>query len=142
GRFADGINRGVHFRRRIVHGHAAGLLLLLLLGIVHGQVGRDALPRLAVIARTEQELCADVDGPLFIRRQRDWRVPVEPEFFVVIWSRLDVARLMCLSIYPPDFAALVFGINVIRIGGVGEHPETVAVVHVFPLRVGDAAGIL
>src|SRR5205807_4198723 len=113
-----------------------------LLGIVHGQIGRDALPRLDVIARTEQELCADVDGPLFIRRQRDWRVPVEPEFFVVVWSWLNVARLMCLSIYPTDLAALVFGINVIRIRRVGKHPETIAVVHVFPLRVGDAARIL
>ena len=49
---------------------------------------------------------------------------------------------MCLSIYAPDLAALVFGINVIRICGIGEHPETIAAVHVFPLRVGDAAGIL
>src|SRR5437773_959419 len=77
-----------------------------------------------------------------MRRQLDWRVPVEPEFFLVVWPRLDVARLMCLSIYPPDLTALVFGINVIRIRRVGKHPETVAGVHVFPLRVGDAAGIL
>ena len=39
GRFADGINRRVHFRRRIIHRHTAGLLLLLFFRIVGGQVG-------------------------------------------------------------------------------------------------------
>jgi len=50
GRFADGINRGMHFRRRIVHGDAAGLFLLLLLRIIRGEVRRDAFPVLAVVA--------------------------------------------------------------------------------------------
>ena len=49
---------------------------------------------------------------------------------------------MCVSIYARDLAALIFGVNVIGISGIGEHPEPVAVVHVFPLRVGDAPGIL
>src|SRR5437879_6819916 len=49
-RFTDGINRGVHFRRRIVHCDAAGLLLLLLLRIVRGQIWRNPFPVLAVIA--------------------------------------------------------------------------------------------
>ena len=49
---------------------------------------------------------------------------------------------MCLSIYPADLAALVFGINIIRIRGIREHPETIAAVHVFPLRVSNAARIL
>src|SRR6266480_6556063 len=49
-RFADRINGGVHYRRRIVHGHAAGLFLLLFLWIVRGQVWRNAFPVLAVIA--------------------------------------------------------------------------------------------
>ena len=40
------------------------------------------------------------------------------------------------------YAALIFGIEIIRIRRIGEHPETVAAEHVFPLRVGDAAGIL
>ena len=53
GRFADRINRGVHFRRRIVHRHATGLFLLLFLRIVCGQIGRNALPVLAVIARAK-----------------------------------------------------------------------------------------
>ena len=37
GRFGDGIDRRVHFRRRIVDGHPAALLLLLLFRIIGGQ---------------------------------------------------------------------------------------------------------
>ena len=50
GRFADRINRRVHFRGRIVHRHATGLLLLLLDRIVRCQIGGNALPILAVVA--------------------------------------------------------------------------------------------
>ena len=39
GRFADGINRGVHLGRRIVHRHSPRLFLLLFFRIVGGQVG-------------------------------------------------------------------------------------------------------
>src|SRR5262245_11343440 len=49
-RFADGINCRVHFRRRIIHRHAAGLLLLLFFRIVGSQVRRNAVPCLAVIS--------------------------------------------------------------------------------------------
>src|SRR6266511_875438 len=50
GRFANGINCRVHFGRRIIHRHTARLLLLLFFRIVGGQVGRNAVPRLSVIA--------------------------------------------------------------------------------------------
>ena len=49
---------------------------------------------------------------------------------------------MRVAIHPADVAALVLGVEVIGIGRIGKHPETVAAVHVFPLRVGDSAGIL
>ena len=49
---------------------------------------------------------------------------------------------MRVTIYTPDLAALVFGINVIGISRIGKHPKPVAVVHVLPLRVSNAAGIL
>src|SRR6516225_11598130 len=77
-RFTDRINRGVHFRRRIVHGDAAGLLLLLFLRIVCRQVWRNPFPVLAVVARTKEKLRADVDGLFLIRRERNWGVPIEP----------------------------------------------------------------
>ena len=142
GRFADRVNRRVHFRRGIVHRNAARLLLLLFFRIVGGQIGRNALPGLAVIARAEKKLRADIDGAFFVRRKCDWRIPVEPEFFVVIRPWLDVASFMRVAIYPADLAALIFGIDVIGIGRIREHPEAIAVVHVFPRAIGDPAGIL
>ena len=142
GRFADRENRGVHFGRGIVDRDAAGLFLFLFLRIVRRQIGRDAFPGLAVIARAEKKLRADVDRPFLVRRKRDRRVPVEAQLFLVVRLGLNVARFVRVAIYPADVAALVFGIKVIGIRRIGEHPETVAVVHVFPLRVGDAAGIL
>ena len=39
-------------------------------------------------------------------------------------------------------AALEFRVDVVRIRGILEHPEAVAIEHVFPLRVADAARIL
>ena len=39
GRLGDRVDGGVHFRRGVVHGHAAGLLLLLLRRIIGGEVG-------------------------------------------------------------------------------------------------------
>ena len=142
GRFADGINRGVHFRRRIVHRHSAGLFLLLLFRIVGGQVRRNAIPCLAVIARAEQKLRADIDCSLFVRRKCDRRIPVEPQFLIVIRPWLDVASLMRVAIYAADLAALIFGVDVVRISRILEHPEPIAIEHVFPTMISDAAGVL
>ena len=50
-------------------------------------------------------------------------------------------RFVGVAIHAADLAALGFGIDVGRIGGVFEHPEAVAAEHVFPARIGDAAGI-
>src|SRR5439155_1887512 len=142
GRFADRINRGVHFCRRIVHGDTAGLFLLLFLRIVGGQVWRNAFPILAVVARAKKKLRADINRPLVIRRERDWRIPVEPELFLIVRSRLDVASFMRVAIYPANFAALIFGIDVIGISRIGKHPKAIAVVHIFPARIGDATRVL
>jgi len=49
---------------------------------------------------------------------------------------------MRVAIHPPDLAALILGIDVIGIGRIRKHPEAVPVVHIFPLRVGDAARVL
>src|SRR5581483_424612 len=48
-RFADRVDGGMHLGRGIVDGHAARLLLLLLLRIVGSEVRGDPLPGLAVI---------------------------------------------------------------------------------------------
>src|SRR5207249_5219357 len=116
--------------------------LLLLLWIISGQVGRNSFPGLAVIPGAKQELRADVNRPFFVRRQRDRRIPIESEFFVVVWSRLDIASFVGTAINSRDLAALIFGVNVIRISGVRKHPETIAVIHIFPLVIGDTARIL
>ena len=44
-RFGDRVDRGVHLGGGVVHRDAARFFLLLLLGIVGGQVRRDAFPR-------------------------------------------------------------------------------------------------
>ena len=49
---------------------------------------------------------------------------------------------MRVTIYPTDLAALVFGIDIIGISRIGKHPKPIAVEHVFPARVSNAAGIL
>ena len=54
---------------------------------------------------------------------------------------LDGAGFVRVAIHAADLAALGFGIDVVRIGRVFEHPEAVAAEHVFPARVADAAGI-
>ena len=141
-RFADGINRRVRFRVGVVHGHAARFFLLLLFGIVGGQVGRNAVPGLAVIARAKQKLRADINRPFFIGTHVYRRVPVEPQFaFAVIRLRLDRAAFQRVAIHARDFSALRFGINVIRIRRIGKRPESVAAQKVFPTAIRDPAGI-
>ena len=78
-RLADRVDGRVHLGGGVVHRDAARLLLLLLLRIVGRQVRRDPLPALAVIARAEEELRADVDRALLVRREVDGRVPVEAQ---------------------------------------------------------------
>jgi len=56
----------VHLRVRIVDRNAAGFFLLLFLVVIGSEIRRDALPRLTVIAGTEEELRADVNRALLI----------------------------------------------------------------------------
>src|SRR5439155_23550954 len=89
GRFADRINRGVHFRRRIVHRDTAGLFLLLFLRIVRGEVWGNAFPILAVVAPAKKKLRADINRPLVTRREPDWRIHVPPKLVQTVRSGLD-----------------------------------------------------
>ena len=114
-RFGDGVNGGVHFGGGVIHRDAAGFFLLLFFRIVGSQVGRNAIPGLAVIARTEQELRADVNGALFVGAHLNGRVPVEAQFlFAVIRLGLMERLFVRITIHSSDFAALRFGINVSR----------------------------
>ena len=132
----------MHLGGRIVDGDAAGFFLFLLFWIVGGEVGRDALPGLAMIARAEQELCPNVDCAFLVRAHVNRGVPVEAKFFLaIIGQRLDSPPFVRVAIHAADFSALRFGVDVVGIGRVFEHPEAVAAIHVFPARVGDAAGI-
>src|SRR5207248_2555129 len=45
------------------------------------------------------------------------------------------------AIYAANLTALCFCINVIWIGGILPHPESVAAIHVFPPRIGHTARI-
>ena len=53
-----------------------------------------------------------------------------------------MSRASCVCLLTrPMRAALVFRVEVVGVGRIGEHPEAVAAVHVFPAAVGDAAGV-
>src|SRR5205814_10564807 len=101
-----------------------------LLGVVRAQIGRDAIPSLPMISRAEEKLGAHVDGTFLVWRQGNWCVPIPSQFFLVVWLGLNVAGLVCAAIDPGDKSTLRFGVEIIRIRGIGEHPETVATVHV------------
>src|SRR4029077_7496431 len=123
----DRINRGVHLRIRVVHRDATGLLLLLLLGIVGGEVRRDAVPGLTVVARPEKELCADVNRALLVLAHVDRSVPVEAQLpFSVVLLGLDAAALEREPVYTGDVTALGFGVNVTGISRVREDPEAIS----------------
>ena len=141
GRFADRENAGVHFGGRVIYGHAARLFLFLLLGIVRGQVGRDAFPGLTVIAGAEKKLRADVDSPFLVRRSDERCVPVEAQLFLVIRFWLNKPRFESMTIDPAGETALIFRVKVVGIRRIGEGVEPVAVEDVFPLRIGNPAGI-
>src|SRR6266513_1283566 len=95
-----------------------------------------------MIARAKQKLRADVNGPFLVRRKRDRRVPIVAKFLIVIRPRFDVARLVRATIYSPNLAALILGVNEICVSRVWEHPEPVAAVHILPAMIRDSAGIL
>ena len=142
GRLGDRINRRVHLGHGVIHRDAAGFFLLLLFRIVSGQIGRDALPGLAVIARAEHELRADVDGALLIRTEHQRRVPIEAQLRLAVPRvRLNGARFVRDTVHPLDFPALRLHIDVSRVGGIFPHPEAVAAAHVLPARIAHAAGI-
>ena len=49
---------------------------------------------------------------------------------------------MRLSVDATDVAPLGFGVDVRGVGGIDEHPEAIAAVHVLPLALCDTARVL
>src|SRR5215813_8272662 len=49
---------------------------------------------------------------------------------------------MGVAIDPANLAALVFRVDVVRISWVLEHPESIAVEHIFPPMIGNATRVL
>src|SRR5258706_15436082 len=113
---SDRINRGMHFRGGIVHGDPARLFLLLLFRIVGGEIRRDALPRLSMIARAKQKLRAQIDSSVLCRTNMNRGIPVEAKLaFLVLRQGLDAAGFLRLSIDAADVTALRLSIDVIRV---------------------------
>jgi hypothetical protein len=52
-----------------------------------------------------------------------------------------IKRVSGVAIHTPNVTALRLGIDVVGIGWIKPHPETVAVVHVFPSRICHAARV-
>src|SRR6185503_19250714 len=129
---ADGVNRGVHFRFGIVHRDAAGLFLFLLLRIIRREVGRDAVPALAMIPGAEKELRPDIDGPFLVRRGDEGRIPVKAQLLLVISLWLNIARFEGMPIHSTDITALILSVDVVRVSRIGEGIETVTVEEIFP----------
>src|SRR5262245_20601989 len=49
---------------------------------------------------------------------------------------------MGVAIHPADLASLVFRVDVVWIRRILEHPESIAVEHVFPTMIGDTTRVL
>ena len=95
-----------------------------------------------MIARPEQELRADVNGPFFIWAHVDRRVPVKAQFlFVIVGIRGDASSFQRMSVHAANRAALRFGVDVVGVGWILERPKSIAAINVLPLRVGNAARV-
>src|SRR5258706_16126754 len=126
-RFADRINRRVRLGVGIINGDAAGFFLLLFFGIVGREVRRNAIPSLAMVARTEEELRTDIDGAFFVRAHVNGSVPVEAQLaFSVIWLRLDGTAIQRDAINAANISALRFGVDIVGVRRITKNPEAVA----------------
>src|ERR1700680_3235646 len=96
----------MHFSRRIVDRDTSGFLLFLLFRIIRREVWRDPIPGLAVVARTEQKLRANINSPLFIGAHVNGSVPVKAQLLLAVFGkRLEGSCLVRVAIYAPHLAA-------------------------------------
>src|SRR5689334_20485395 len=95
-----------------------------------------------MIARAKEELRAHINRPFLVRRNRHWRIPVPAQLLFIVGLGLNIAALVSVAIYPTDKTTLVFSIDIIGMGRVGEGKESIAIPHVFPAAIGDAPRIL
>ena len=138
GRLRDAEDRAVVLGRRVVEGEAARLVLLLLRGVVGREVGGDALPGVALVARAEEELRGVVEGALLVRAQVDGGVPVEAVLGLPGLGRgLDVLGLQGGLAHAVEVAALDLVVDHVGVLGVDEGPEPVAGGEGVPVLVAD-----
>ena len=141
--FADREDSLVHLGRRIVDRDAAGLFLFLMCRVIRRQIRRNALPALSVVFRAQQELAADINRAALVGGERNRRIPVETQLFIldelcVIQQWMNVPRIRVPAIHAVNGATLALRINVRGVRGIFIHPEAVVAVYRLPLRVGDA----
>ena len=137
--FADREDVRVFLGGGVVDRDPAGLLLLLLLRVVGREIRRDPFPAVAVVARPEEELRAEIDRALLGRRGVDRRVPVEMQLLVVACFRLNVAHRASPPVESCDVAPLSLRVNRLGVGGIRNRPESVAVWNCFPSGIRDAS---
>ena len=139
GRLGNRINRLVLLGIRIVDGQTARKLLMLARRIVGGEIGRNAFPGLAVIARPKQELPAQINSSRMVGARMDRRIPVKAKVrFSSPWQRLDVPRLPGALAEARNSSALVFHIGIVGIGRIGECPKAVSHADHAPRAVRDS----
>src|SRR5215813_3180306 len=60
GRFRNRVDGGMHLGSGVIDSNATGFFLLLLLGVIGSEIGRDAIPCVSMVVRAKQELRPDV----------------------------------------------------------------------------------
>ena len=141
---------------RIVH-HNLAAAVLLLAGIVGGEVGGDDLPRLPTVAAAEQYIATEVHRARVLRRELNGGVPVEAILVAqhrvthranAVGIRVDHLLRARATIGHINHAALRIGVDDPRPFEIGHSRKTVAAAHVVPVahhhagraeRIGRAA---
>src|SRR4029079_11683562 len=140
-RLVDGDDRRVVLGAGVGDREAARVELLLPALIVRGEIGRDPLPRVAAVLRTEQILRADVDHAFLRRAGVDRRVPVEAQLRLVRrGERIDLARLAGGAADADDVSAPRLEIDDVGVVRIGNDREAGAAAEVAPVAGADARG--
>src|SRR5260370_33240118 len=125
-RLADRVDGGERLRGRVVHGDPAGLLLLVLLRIVGGEVRGDALPIVSLVARAAEELRPDVERAFVRGADLHRRVPAEAQLLLVTLLGLDISRSGRPAIHAADVPALRLAVDRLRTRPVHHPPQSLA----------------
>ena len=102
------------------------------------EIGARELPAVAAIVELEQVVPAQPDHGRVVRRDRERRVPVEPEHrFALLGRGLEVPFLAGVETEAVERTALGFVVDGVRVGGVDGDVESIAAPQAVPLIVDD-----